>query len=141
MAGNAIRPKLVVADADAAIDFYTQVLGAELLSCYRYDGTVVFAELEIFGCSVTLKDSDGTDTAAVAGERGALLDVVVDDPDSIAAAMIEAGADTIFPIADQLYGARGGRVLDPHGVQWLLQTPVGLSPDEWDRVVEEMQSS
>lgn len=138
MAENAVRPKLVVADADAAIDFYTRTLGANVLSCYRFDGSVVFAELEILGSSVTLKDADDTDPAAADGDRGALLDVVVDDPDSIAAAMIDAGAESIFPIADQPYGARGGRVLDPYGIQWLLQTPVTMSPAEWDRAVEDM---
>ncbi len=138
MADNAIRPKLVVADADEAIDYYTQALGADVLSCYRFDGSVVFSELEILGCSVTLKDADETDSAPADGGRGALLDVVVDDPDRVAAAMVDAGAEILFPIADQPYGARGGRVLDPHGVQWLLQTRVQMSPDEWDRVVKEL---
>ncbi len=133
MAGNAIRSKLVVADADAAMVFYRHALDAEVVSCYRLDERVVFAELKILGSSVTLKDADDTDAAAAPGARGALLDVVVDDPDSVAEAMVGAGAEILFPIADQPYGARGGRVLDPYGIQWLLQTAVEMSVDEWEK--------
>ena len=141
MTGNAIRPKLVVVDADAAIDFYTRTLGAKVLSRYRFGDAVVFAELEIHGCTVTLKDADETDAAAEDEARGALLDVVVDDPDGIADAMIAGGAEIVFPIADQPYGARGGRVLDPYGIQWLLQTAVEMSTEEWDRVVDDTRGA
>lgn len=33
----------------------------------------------------------------------------------------------LFPIADQPSGARGGRLLDPYGIQWLLQAPVSVT--------------
>ncbi|KQV76507.1 hypothetical protein ASC61_16685 [Aeromicrobium sp. Root344] len=140
MSHNAIRPKLVVSDAAAAIDFYRDVLGAELISSYPVGDRIVFAELEVFGCSVTLKDADDTDPAATAQTPGSILDVVSPDPDAVAAAMADAGAEIIFPIADQPYGARGGRVRDPFGVQWLLQTPVTVSPEEWPEVLERMQA-
>jgi len=140
MSDNAIRPKLVVSDAAAAIDFYRDVLGAELISSYPVGDRIVFAELEVFGCSVTLKDADDTDPAATAQTPGSILDVVSPDPDAVAAAMADAGAEIIFPIADQPYGARGGRVRDPFGVQWLLQTPVTVSPEEWPEVLERMQT-
>lgn len=56
--------------------------------------------------------------------------------DTVAARMVEAGATVVFEIADQPYGARGGRVQDPFGVQWLLQTPVTLSPDEVQAAID-----
>ena len=136
---NAIRPKLVVSDAVAAIDFYRTTLGAELLSTYPVGDRIVFAELEVFGCSITLKDADDTDPAPKTGGPGMLLDVVTDDPDAVAAAMIDGGADVIFTVADQPYGARGGRVRDPFGVQWLLQTPITMTPEDWSKFVEQMQ--
>jgi PhnB protein len=63
---------------------------------------------------------------------------VVDDPDTLAARMVTAGAEVVFPVADQPYGARGGRVRDPFGVQWLLQTPVTMTPEEVQRAIDEM---
>jgi len=140
MSTNTIRPKLVVADAAEAIEFYRRTLGAELVSSFPIDDTIVFAELEILGCSVTLKDADDTDPAPTPGARGVILDVVTDDPDAMAAAMVAGGAEVLFPVADQPYGARGGRVLDPYGVQWLLQTPVHLSPQEWQEALTRMQA-
>jgi len=140
MSHSAIRPKLVVSDAAAAIEFYRDVLGAELISSYPVGDRIVFAELEVFGCSITLKDADGTDPAATAQTPGSILDVVTPEPDAVAAAMVEEGAEIIFPVADQAYGARGGRVRDPFGVQWLLQTPVTVSPEEWPEVLERMQA-
>ena len=139
MSENSIRPKLVVSDAAAAIEFYRETLGATLVSTYPVGDSIVFAELEIMGCTVTLKDADDTDPAPTTQAPGTILDVVVDDPDAVAAAMIEGGAEIIFPIADQPYGARGGRVRDPFGVQWLLQTPVRMTPEEWPGVVARMQ--
>ena len=55
--------------------------------------------------------------------------------------MVAAGGEVVFPVADQSYGARGGRVRDPFGVQWLLQTPVSMTPDEMQRAIDEMSES
>ncbi|HEY0949414.1 VOC family protein [Nocardioides sp.] len=131
MSQNALRPKLVVPDADAAIRWYVAHLGATEVVRYEVAGSVVFAELEVFGTALTLKDQDETDPApASTGTPGPVLDVVTDEPDAIAAEMIQNGAVSIFPVADQPYGARGGRVRDPFAVQWLLQTPVTMSPEQ-----------
>lgn len=131
MPDNALRPKLILADADAAIRWYTANLGATESVRYEHGGSVVFAELVVFGTSVTLKDEDEVDPSPTSiGAPGPVLDVVTDDPDLVAAVMLENGAVAVFPVVDQPYGARGGRIRDPFGVQWLLQTPVTMTPDE-----------
>jgi PhnB protein len=112
----------------------------EVRSTYPVGDRIVFAELEILGCSVTLKDADDTDPAPGSGLPGPILDVVTAEPDALAAAMVDLGAEIVFPVADQPYGARGGRVRDPYGVQWLLQTPVTVSPEEWPHVVEQLHA-
>ncbi len=125
MSTPTIRPKLVVHDADAAIDFYRTFLNAELVSRFEIDDRVVFAELALLGSRITVKQQDDTDASPLsAGDHGPILDVVVDDPDAVGARMVEGGARVRFEIADQSYGARGGRLIDPFGVQWLLQTEV-----------------
>lgn len=130
---NTVRPKLVVHDADAAIAFWSRTLDATTVSRYTRGDTVVAAEVDILGTTIALKDADDSDPVP---SPGPILDVVVDDPDAVAARMIDAGATQVFEIADQPYGARGGRVQDPFGVQWLLQTPVTMSPDEVQAAID-----
>ena len=52
------------------------------------------------------------------------LNLVVDDPDVVAARAVSAGATVVFPIADQPYGMRQGRVADPFGHHWLIGKPI-----------------
>jgi uncharacterized glyoxalase superfamily protein PhnB len=139
MTDSTLCPKLVVPDADAAIAFYGKAFGAVLRSRYTVADSVVFAELELFGGRVTLKDADDTDPSpATLGRPGVLMDVTTDDPDSLAGAVTEAGGSVVFEVADQPYGARGGRVRDPFGHEWLLQTPISLSDEEVQRRLDNM---
>ena len=52
------------------------------------------------------------------------MNLIVDDPDAMAARAIGAGATEIFPVADQPYGLRQGRVADPEGHHWLIGAPL-----------------
>lgn len=135
MSRNALRPKLVLPGAADALRWYAEVLGARSGQCYTAGGHVVFAEMEVLGTSVTLKDPDEADLPP---EPGPILDCVVDDPDDLADRMVAAGGVVVFPVADQPYGVRGGRVRDPFGVQWLFQTPMWLSPAEVQRLIDQM---
>lgn len=134
MTENSIRPKLVVPDAAAALDFYRDVLGGRERARYTHGSSVVFAELEVFGTVLTLKDADDHDPVT---HPGPLLDVVHEDPDTIVAAIADHGGEVVFAVADQPYGARGGRARDPFGVQWLVQTPLSLSPEEVQRNLDQ----
>ena len=128
---NSVRPKLVVHDAAGALRWYAAHLDAVEVVRYEGDGSIVFAELTVAGTSITIKDEDATDPSPrTTGAPGPLLDVVTAEPDALAARMVGAGAEVIFPVEDRAYGARGGRVRDPFGVQWLLQTEVTMSPAE-----------
>ena len=47
---------------------------------------------------------------------------------------VQAGAEVIFPLDDQFYGERGGRLRDPFGQQWMMSQHIeDLSPDEMSR--------
>ena len=128
MRPNRVRPKLVVADAAAALDFYKLVLGADEVVRYDVEGRIVFAETEVFGTRITLKDADEHDP--VPEGPGPILDVLVEDPDRVADAIVEGGGSVIFEMSDQPFGGRWGRVRDPFGVQWLLHAEPTMSEDE-----------
>lgn len=128
-----VIPRLVISGADAAIDFYQRAFGAEVSSRYTApDGSVVNADLRIGESRLTLKDADGTDRSATSyGGSPVLLMLMVTDADAVAAAMIAAGARVIFPVADQSYGYRQGRLEDPFGFQWMLSQDIEeLTPEQ-----------
>jgi len=133
MTTNQVRPKLVLADADAALRFYTRVLNARQIGRYDVGGSVVFAEIELFGTRLTLKDADQVDPAPTG--PGPILDVVHEEPDAVAQALLEAGGSSVFEMSEQPFGGRWGRVQDPFGVQWLLHTEPTMSPAEIQEVL------
>lgn len=122
---NTVVPRLALSDADAAIDFYRRAFGAELVDRMTDpDGRVVHAELRIGTSKVSVKDADDHDRSpADLGGSPVVLQLDVDQPDTVdavAAAMEAAGATVVFPVGDQDYGYRDGRLRDPFGLEWLL---------------------
>jgi PhnB protein len=134
MTTNRVRPKLVLTDADAALQFYARVLDAMQIARHDVGGSVVFAEIELFGTRITLKDADDADPAQTG--PGPILDVVHDEPDAVAQAILKAGGSEVFAMSEQPFGGRWGRVRDPFGVQWLLHTETTMSPEEIQEILE-----
>lgn len=133
-----LSPKLVVADADAAIAFYTDVFAGRLRRRYTVAGAVVVAELELpGGGTVQVKDADDTDPGPPAAGGGVVLDLLCEDPDTLVARALDGGAEQVFPVADQPYGARQGRFRDPFGHQWIVGTSVSLSDAEVQAVLDD----
>jgi PhnB protein len=133
-----VRPKLVVRGADDALQFYTRVFGARLVERYTSGDVVVQAELALGEGRVLVKEEDEADPAPTTlGRPGVLLDVVTDDPDELAGIAQDNGAAVVFPVADQPYGARGGRIRDPFGHEWLLQTPLSMTPEQVQHALNE----
>lgn len=116
-----LKPRLVVADAAKAIEFYVTGLGADELSRYTADdGAIVHAELAVGDARFTLKDTDGGDRDPSSyGGTPVLLSLTVDDADAVGEAMQAAGAKVIFAIGDSPYG-RMGRLEDPFGHVWMV---------------------
>ena len=74
--------------AAEALDLLARALGATEVVRFTAGESVVFAEIEVLGTSITVKDADEHDPVA---DPGPLLDVVVDDPDAVAGALVDAG--------------------------------------------------
>ncbi len=115
-----IRPRLVVADAVRAIDWYVAALAAREVARFEGpDGKVVHAELEVGPAGFTLKDEDEVDRSPHSGGGAALLDLEVDDVDALAERMLAGDATVVFPVEDRDYG-RSGRLVDPFGHAWII---------------------
>lgn len=131
-----VRTSLTVSPCDQAIDFYTKAFGAEEVAerMVMPDGLVAHAELEIEGTRIMLGDEwpDAPNRApSTLGGTTAVLFVYTDDVDALWERAISAGAEEVYPLEDQFYGDRAGRIRDPFGHQWGLGQQVEhLSDDE-----------
>jgi PhnB protein len=127
MTASSLTPMLTVKNAPAAIDFYREAFDAVEQARFTAPSGHVVAEMAIDGLRFFLVDEnpeafnlsprslDGTTVR---------INLIVDDPDAAAARAIDAGAAEIFPVGDQPYGFRQGRVADPDGHHWLIGKPL-----------------
>src|SRR3954463_2715920 len=116
---SSIYPFLAVKDVDAAVAFYADAFNAteEMQRVQAPDGPQV-AVLSIHGCRVGVATENtelGTPSPETVGGTTVRVTLNVDDPDQVAQQAIAAGAREMFPVADQPYGLRQGRVVDPFG--------------------------
>ena len=120
---GALYPFLAVPDTDAAVAFYAQAFGATVRQRHEAPDGRVVAVLEIDGLPLgvaTEAPELGTPSPEAAGATTVRISLHVDDPDAVAARAVAAGATEMFPVADQPYGLRQGRVVDPFGHHWLI---------------------
>ena len=109
---------LTVHDAAAAMTFYGQAFAASELSRFSSPTGQIVAEMSIDGERFFVVDENpGAFNLSPRSLRGTSvrMNLIVDDPDAAAQRAIQAGATELFPVQDQPYGLRQGRVVDPYG--------------------------
>lgn len=142
---HSLTPYLAVPDGPKAIEFYTSVFGAEVISRQDMpDGRVGQAELK-FGNSM-LQLSDQMPQIGLRAPNGewvhSSLVHYVPDVDATYAKAIEAGARSVEEVQTFMTGDRFGTVIDPFGHRWAILTKVeDVSPEEADRRVKEWLAS
>ena len=105
-----ITPYLQVARTGDAIAWYETVFGAREVRARLVapDGTCMNAEIEIEETRVMLADEMpgiGSSSPASLGGTSVVLDLHVADADAVFRAALDAGAEQVYPIADQFAGA------------------------------------
>ena len=127
MTASSLTPMLTVQNADGAIEFYRDAFGAVERARFTAPSGHVVAELAIDGLRFFVVDEnpDAFNLSPTSlGGTTVRIHLSVDDPDATAARAVGAGATEIFPVADQPYGFRQGRVADPDGHHWLIGKPL-----------------
>jgi PhnB protein len=127
MTASSLTPILTVKNAVAAVEFYREAFAAVERSRFTGPTGHVVAELAIDGLRFLVADENPealTTSPTSLGGTSVRFDLTVDDPDATAAQALRAGAREIFPVADQPYGLRQGRVADPDGHHWLIGRPL-----------------
>jgi PhnB protein len=137
---HTVTPRLVVRDGAAAIDFYRRAFGAKELGD-QFTGPnaeLIHAEIRI-GDSVVMITEDAVDGPVRSPDRlGGMVSCVMslywDNVDAAWERAVSAGAEVIYPLEDQFYGERGGRLRDPFGQQWMMSQHIeDVSPEEISR--------
>jgi PhnB protein len=138
-----VAVSLVVKDAKAAIEFYKKVFGAKhLYNLTMPGGGVAHGEFKIGNTLVMISDENpqwGSKSPATLGGSPVTLNVMVDDPDATAEKAVKAGGKLVFPVSDQFYGFRSGRIEDPSGHYWIVSKVLEeLSPQEMQKRMDAM---
>lgn len=98
------------------IDFLKRALGAQEMGVYEHGGRVMHAAVRI------------GDSVLEMGESPDFLPhsfyLHVEDCDAVYHRAIEAGATSLWPPTDQLYGDRTAGLMDPFGYQWMPATRI-----------------
>ena len=143
MSMHTITPHVVVRDAARAVDWYTNVLGAEeRLRIPVPDGRLMSVELRFGDSTVMLADEFpemGIVSPQTLGGTYMALHLMVDDVEGVWQRALDAGAEVFHPLQDSFWGERHGQVIDPFGHRWgLAQHLRDVSHEELVRAAQEM---
>ncbi len=121
---------LAVHDGAAALEYYADALGAEILMRMEHDGKIVHAEFAVAGQRYFLSDAFpeiGAHAPTALGGSTVALVVNFDDPaavDAVFERAVAGGAAGDRPPADQDHGHRVAWIRDPFGHRWSLGAPL-----------------
>ena len=125
---TAIAPMLSVRNGVRAIEFYKAAFGADEL--FRIDdessGAVV-ARLSVGESEFWLADESpehGNFSPESLGGGSVRMVMIVKDPDAAFERAVIAGANVVWPVSNQPYGWRVGRIVDPFRHHWEIGRPL-----------------
>lgn len=125
---------LIVKDADKALNFYNSVFGAETLTILRDpNGVVQHAEFKIADTIIMLSEENPSLNLGPNAQGGTSVVIMLytDDAEAVFDGAVRAGCEIIFPLKEQFYGDKAGRVKDPFGHHWIIARNMEtLSPAE-----------
>jgi len=116
---------LSVRDGAKAIAFYQAAFKAKILFSLT-EGSVI-AQMAIGEAEFWLADESPEHqnfSPESLGGSTARMVLVVDNPDDVFDRAVDAGGKLVWPVADQDYGWRIGRLADPFGHHWEIGKPI-----------------
>src|SRR5271166_6104111 len=134
----AVIPMLVCVDAAAEIDFCKSAFDAvELSRLSGEDGTVLHATLSIGEAMIMIHDESqhlASRAPRPDGSSPVVIYLYLAGVDAVLERALAAGARNLIPAADQFWGDRVGRIVDPAGHVWNIASrridtpPVAFEP-------------
>jgi len=118
---------LTVRNAAAAVEFYANAFAAIEEERFTAPTGHIVVKMSVDGLPFFVVDENpqafNLSPKSLSG-TSVRINLMVEDPDAFAARAIAAGATELFPVADQPYGLRQGRVADPFCHHWLIGAPL-----------------
>ena len=124
---TAIAPMLSVRNGAGAIEFYKAAFGAEERFRVDDDKGAVVAQLAVGGADFWVADESPEHlnfSPQSLGGGSVRMVMTVQDPDRVFEQAVAAGATVVWPVTDQPYGWRVGRIVDPFGHHWEIGKPL-----------------
>jgi len=143
---HTLTPYIYVQDSAAAIAFYIKAFGAlETMRLTNPDGSIGHAEIQIGNSKLMLSDENaawGNKSPATLGGNSGGFCIYTEDADALYAQAVAAGGTATYPMADQFYGDRSGRVTDPFGHTWMIAThKEDMNAEEMQKRMDEFMKS
>src|SRR5271170_6429561 len=124
---TSIEPMLSVRNGAKAVEFYTTAFGAETLFRIGEGDEAVVAQMSVDGAIFWVTDESpehSNFSPETLGGSTVRLVMIVDDPDAVFDRAVASGASVVWPVADQPYHWRVGRLADPFGHHWEIGKPL-----------------
>lgn len=117
---STVMPWIISRDTSRLLHFMKHAFGAQVLVClYNEDGTIAHAEVKI-GNSIV----GGFDAREGWPNTPCFLRLYIEDADAAYQQALSAGASVVTEMTNLSWGDRGGRVRDPLGNIWWIQSRV-----------------
>ena len=125
---HTVTPRIYVKGVADAVEFYKQAFSAhELGRAADPAGKIVNAEIKIGDSMVSLSEESPewrNYSPRSLGGATMLIILNVEDADAVWVQAMSSGAKEVFPLEDQPYGYRQGRLEDPFGHFWIISTRI-----------------
>jgi PhnB protein len=123
---TSLAPWLSVRDSSQAIEFYKSAFAAVEVFTLDGGGSII-ARLSIDGAEFWVADESpehGNFSPTTLNGSTVRMILTVANPDAFFARAIQAGGSEIYPVHDESYGWRVGRLTDPYGHNWEICRPL-----------------
>ncbi len=122
-----ISPMLSVRGGARAVEFYKAAFGAKEEFRVGDEGDAIVARLSVHGSEFWIADESPEHlnfSPETLGGGTVRIVLTVADPDAAFQRAIAAGATAVWPVEDQPYRWRVGRLVDPFGHHWEIGKPL-----------------
>jgi PhnB protein len=118
---------LSVRNGARALAFYKAAFDAKEIFCVESPEGAIVAQLSIGATDFWVADESPANlnfSPETLGGGTVRMVLVADDPDALFAQAVAAGASVVWPVDEQPYGWRVGRLVDPFGHHWEIGKPL-----------------
>ena len=117
---------LSVHNGARAVEFYQLAFGAQIIPARRLEGrggrSAVPGEIRLLAGGRSPEHFNFSPETLGGGTSRMV--VIVKDPDAVSEKAVAAGAKVVWPVSNQSYGWRLGRIVDPFGHHWGIGKPL-----------------